>query len=146
MAENAPDFSKVAADRRAAHAILRLALGVNMLLHGLVRLPHMAAFVNGMVTQFQATILPGFAVKGFGWALPFAEGMIGLLLVLGWRTRQALMAGGRVMARLIAGTSLRSDWPTVGIQMVYSALYFFLLRDASHNGFSLDGWLDKRGA
>jgi thiosulfate dehydrogenase [quinone] large subunit len=145
VAENAPDFSKVAADRRAAHAILRLALGVNMLLHGLVRLPHMAAFVNGMATQFQATVLPGFAVKSFGWVLPFAEGLIGLLLVLGWRTRQALVAGGLVMAALIAGTSLRSDWPTVGIQMVYSAIYYLLLRDASHNGFSLDGWLGRRG-
>lgn len=145
MAENTPDFPKVAADRRAAYAILRLALGVNMLLHGLVRLPHLAAFANGMVAQFQATLLPGFAVKGFGWVLPFAEGLIGLLLVLGWRTRQALMAGGLVMAMLIAGTSLRSDWPTVGIQMVYSAIYYLLLRDASHNGFALDGWLGERG-
>ena len=145
MAEKASTFSNLAADRRAAYAILRLALGVNMLLHGLVRLPHMAAFVNGMATQFQATVLPGFAVKSFGWVLPFAEGLIGLLLVLGWRTRQALVAGGLVMAALIAGTSLRSDWPTVGIQMVYSAIYYLLLRDASHNGFSLDGWLGRRG-
>ena len=145
MAEKASTFSNLAADRRAAYAILRLALGVNMLLHGLVRLPHMAAFVNGMATQFQATVLPGFAVKSFGWVLPFAEGLIGLLLVLGWRTRQALVAGGLVMAALIAGTSLRSDWPTVGIQMVYSAIYYLLLRDASHNGFSHDGWLGRRG-
>jgi thiosulfate dehydrogenase [quinone] large subunit len=145
VAEKASTFSNLAADRRAAYAILRLALGVNMLLHGLVRLPHMAAFVNGMATQFQATVLPGFAVKSFGWVLPFAEGLIGLLLVLGWRTRQALVAGGLVMAALIAGTSLRSDWPTVGIQMVYSAIYYLLLRDASHNGFSLDGWLGRRG-
>ena len=145
MAEKASTFSNLAADRRAAYAILRLARGVNMLLHGLVRLPHMAAFVNGMATQFQATVLPGFAVKSFGWVLPFAEGLIGLLLVLGWRTRQALVAGGLVMAALIAGTSLRSDWPTVGIQMVYSAIYYLLLRDASHNGFSLDGWLGRRG-
>ena len=145
VAEKASTFSNLAADRRAAYAILRLALGVNMLLHGLVRLPHMAAFVNGMATQFQATVLPGFAVKSFGWVLPFAEGLIGLLLVLGWRTRQALVAGGLVMAAPIAGTSLRSDWPTVGIQMVYSAIYYLLLRDASHNGFSLDGWLGRRG-
>ena len=145
VAEKASTFSNLAADRSAAYAILRLALGVNMLLHGLVRLPHMAAFVNGMATQFQATVLPGFAVKSFGWVLPFAEGLIGLLLVLGWRTRQALVAGGLVMAALIAGTSLRSDWPTVGIQMVYSAIYYLLLRDASHNGFSLDGWLGRRG-
>ncbi len=144
MAENTPDVSQLAADRRVAYAILRLGLGVNMLLHGLVRLPHLAAFANGMVTQFQATILPGFAVKGFAWVLPFAEGLIGLLLVLGWRTRQALVAGGLLMVALIAGTSLRSDWPTVGIQMVYSAIYFALLHECSHNGFSLDGWLGKR--
>jgi thiosulfate dehydrogenase [quinone] large subunit len=133
----------LAADRRAAYAILRLALGVNMLLHGLVRLPHLAAFVSGMATQFQATILPGFAVRGFGWSLPFAEGLIGLLLMLGWRTRQALVAGGLLIVPLIAGTGLRSDWPTLGSQLVYSAIYFLLLRDASHNGFSIDGWMQR---
>ena len=77
--------------------------------------------------------------RAWAWGLPSAEALIGLLLVLGWQTRQALIASGLVMETLISGMALRSDWPTLGIQMVYSASYFLLLRDASHNGFSSDG-------
>ncbi len=146
MRDDAPSPKDPAGDRQAAYAILRLCLGVNMLLHGAVRIPHLAAFASGMTAQFQGTVLPGFAVKAFGLFLPFAEGLIGLLLVLGWRTRAALIAGGLFMVLLVTGTALRSDWPALGIQMIYSALYYLLLRDIPHNRFSLDARLGRRGA
>jgi thiosulfate dehydrogenase [quinone] large subunit len=130
-------------DRKAAYAILRLCLGMNMLLHGAVRIPHLAAFANGMTLQFQGTVLPGFAVQAFGWLLPFVEGLVGLLLVLGWRTRTALVAGGLFMVILVTGTALRSDWQALGTQMLYSALYYLLLCDIRHNGFSLDAWFSR---
>jgi thiosulfate dehydrogenase (quinone) large subunit len=36
-------------DRRLAYLLLRLTLGINMLLHGAVRLPALGAFAAGMV-------------------------------------------------------------------------------------------------
>jgi len=36
-------------DRRLAYPILRLTLGVNILLHGLVRLPQLASFADGLL-------------------------------------------------------------------------------------------------
>lgn len=129
-----------AEERKAAYAILRLSLGVNILLHGLVRLPHPLAFARTVASQFAGTVVPEMAALGFSLALPFLESGVGLLLVLGWKTRWALRAGSLVMVALIAGTALRSDWHTLGVQVVYSIFYYLLHRDVSDNGFALDVW------
>jgi hypothetical protein len=44
------------------------------------------------------------------------------------------------MAALAFGTALRSDWTTLGIQMVYAVVYFRfpLLMFRAHDRFSLD--------
>lgn len=130
----APDLR----EKEVAYAIFRVSLGVNILLHGLVRLPHPVLFANGMPPLFQGTLLPAAAAWGFGLVLPFLESAIGAALTLGWQTRWALRAGGLVMAALIAGTALRSDWHTLGIQVVYSVLYYLLHTALERNGFSLD--------
>jgi hypothetical protein len=39
-------------DRRLAFAFLRSTLGLNILMHGAVRLPIMSAFVGGLVKEF----------------------------------------------------------------------------------------------
>lgn len=126
-------------DGKMAYATFRLSLGVNILLHGLVRLPHPVRFADSMAPLFQGTPCPAAAAWGFGLVLPFLESAIGAALLLGWRTRWALRAGGLVMVALIAGTALRSDWHTLGIQVVYSLLYYLLHRDLDRNALSLDG-------
>ena len=42
------------------------------------------------------------------------------------------------MTALVFGTALRSDWQTVGIQMIYSIAYYFLLMHRVDDAFSLD--------
>lgn len=140
MSRESTPLSVDAEERRAAYAILRLSLGVNILLHGLVRLPHPLAFARTIAAQFAGTVVPEMATLGFSLALPFLESGIGLLLVLGWQTRWALRAGSLVMVALIAGTALRSDWHTLGVQVVYSIFYYLLHRDVSDNGFAFDAW------
>ena len=125
-------------DRRLAHGILRLALGVSMLMHGVVRVPNLAGFADGIVTSFAETPLPALSVRLFALSLPFVEAGIGFLLVLGLFTRWALVAGGLVMTALVFGTALRSDWATVSIQMIYAAIYYLLLAGKIYNYFSLD--------
>jgi thiosulfate dehydrogenase (quinone) large subunit len=125
-------------DRRLAHGILRLTLGVNMLMHGVVRVPDLAGFADGIVASFAETPLPPLSVRLFALSLPFIEAGIRFLLVLGLFTRWALVAGGLVMTALVFGTALRSDWETVGIQMIYAAIYSLLLAGKIDNDFSLD--------
>jgi len=44
-----------------------------MLVHGLGRLPKLAAFASSTVPQFSATPLPAWSVRVFATSLPFAE-------------------------------------------------------------------------
>jgi thiosulfate dehydrogenase (quinone) large subunit len=45
---------------------------------------------------------------------------------------------------LAFGTALRSDWNTLGIQMIYAAIYYLLLASRTDNGFSIDHRLALR--
>ena len=125
-------------DRQLAYAILRLTLGVNLLVHGLVRLPQLASFAHGLVQAFAKTPLPPQLVRLFAFVLPFAETLVGLLLTLGLWTRLALVSGGLLIIALVFGTALRSDWDTVGIQMIYAAIYYLLLVGRTCDRFSID--------
>ncbi len=53
--------------------------------------------------------------------------MVGLLLLIGFRTRDALVAGGLLIASLVFGTALRGDFPVLSEQLVYALLFFVLL-------------------
>jgi thiosulfate dehydrogenase [quinone] large subunit len=121
-----------------AHAVLRVALGLNILVHGLGRLPKLATFASSTVTQFSATPLPAWSVRLYATSLPFAETMVGLLLLLGLWSRWVLIAGAIVIASLVFGTALREDWNTLAIQMLYALIYYVLLRDLQNDHWSLD--------
>ena len=139
--------SAEALDRRLAYGILRLTMGIDMLLHGFTRLflgKGVTGFAAGIVHDFTASPLPEPLVRLFGLTLPFVEALLGILLVLGWRTRWANVAGGLLMTALVFGTALRSEWNTLGLQLTYSLLYAILLAfRARYDYFSLDGWLHR---
>jgi thiosulfate dehydrogenase (quinone) large subunit len=130
-------------DRRLAYLLLRLTFGINMLLHGAVRLPALGVFAAGMVQKFADTPLPAMAVRLFGLLLPFLETAIGLLLIVGLWTRWTLIAGGLLIATLVFGTALRSEWETLGIQMLYAIIYYLLLAGRTSDYFSLDTVLTR---
>ena len=46
-------------DKALAHGFVRLGLGVNIALHGFVRLPNLSGFAADMQKQFAETFLPG---------------------------------------------------------------------------------------
>jgi thiosulfate dehydrogenase (quinone) large subunit len=127
-------------DRKLAYLVFRLSLGINVLIHGSSRIfgPGAEAFASKTAAIFAGTPLPSALVHAFLTVLPFAEFILGILIVAGLFTRWALTLGGLLIAVLIFGTALRSDWPTVGIQMIYSITYYFLLLNRADNAFSLD--------
>ena len=136
-----PTHVRPGSNASLAYALLRFTLGINMLLHGLVRLvPGPSGFADTLVQGFANTPLPAPLVYAFAWVLPFAEAAVGALLIVGLWTRLVLMVGGLLMAALVFGTALRSQWETLGLQMFYSALYAALLATEHVNALSIDGW------
>jgi len=47
------------------------------------------------------------------------------------------------MTALVFGTALRSDWSTVGMQMIYAITYYLLLTNLINDYFSLDNLLRR---
>ncbi len=130
-------------DRKLAYLVLRFMLGLSILMHGLVRLPHLTAFADATVKLFVATPLPAILVRLFALTLVFLEIAVGLLLVLGLWTRTALLLGALLMASLIFGTALRSDWSTLAIQLFYAFLYATLLATREYNSYSIDALIHR---
>ena len=127
--------------KQTAYALLRITIGINFLGHGLARLPKISAFRNWMVTQFQESILPGFLVYTWGSVLPFIEFIIGTLLIIGFFTYRAAIAGALVIAILILGSCLTEHWEWAGGQMLYALFYFFIISQISENKWSIDNKL-----
>ncbi len=125
-------------DRSLARMLLRLALGLNLLVHGLVRVPALGKFADGMVQGFSATILPGPLVRAFALGLPFAEAAIGILVVLGLWQRAVLSAGALLMISLVFGTALQQHWDVLTQQMLYVLIYAALLATRLWDRWSLD--------
>jgi thiosulfate dehydrogenase [quinone] large subunit len=133
-------------DFALAYALLRITLGINIAIHGISRIvAGPAAFVATLTKQFAGTPLPHFAVQGFAYALPWAEALIGLLLLFGAFTRGALIAGALLIAVLTFGSTLHQDWDVAGLQLIYAVVYFLLLALLRHNALSVDGLLSRRG-
>ena len=133
------------ADVVLAYFLLRVALGLNILMHGVARiLTGTDVFAAGLSRTFQGTPLPHSAVVAFGLSLPWVEALLGLLLLAGFLTRWALIAGSLLMLVLMFGSSLHQDWNIVGIQLTYAVVYAILLALHGVDRYSLDALVKSR--
>jgi thiosulfate dehydrogenase [quinone] large subunit len=133
-------------DRRLAYSVFRLTLAINILIHGAGRIvgAGAGAFATKIGSDFINAPLPYGLVHSFLVLLPFAEAIVGVSLTLGLFTRWGLTLGGLTITALVFGTALRSDWTTVGIQMIYALSYYLLLANLDDNYFSLDALFRKQ--
>jgi thiosulfate dehydrogenase [quinone] large subunit len=123
---------------------LRVAMGVAMLTHGIARAGHIPAFVESTVKMFASSILPAEAVRMFAWVVCPVEFLIGISVLFGLATRLGLLLGALWMAILIFGSTLIEKYDVVGIQLIYSVIFFLLLVYARYNAVSLDGLFFKK--
>jgi thiosulfate dehydrogenase [quinone] large subunit len=131
-------------DGRLAYALLRAVVGTNLMMHGISRaIGGTGEFAAKLVMQFTHTPLPAWSVWVFGLTLPAIEGGLGLLLLIGLRTRAALIAASALIIVLTFGSSLLQDWPAAGIQLTYAAVYAALLFLHKYNGWSADAWIAR---
>jgi len=108
-------------DAALSYALLRVALGLNICLHGVVRwAAGLRNFAESLLPMFQKTPLPAWSVYSFGCVLPIVEALVGFCVLFGFQTKRALISGSVLMLVLTFGSTLRQDWPTVGIQLMYS--------------------------
>lgn len=120
------------------YLFLRLLVGTSLFGHGLVRLPKLDAFSTWMLGRFHQSMLPETIVKPFSYALPFAELVIGFLLLVGMFTHTALVAGCGVMVLLIFGSSLIEDWGAIPAQLIHGLILVILLQYIEANNYSID--------
>lgn len=113
--------------QNVAYILLRISMGVNMLGHGLARIPKLSAFAEGMSKGFEKSWLPEPFIMAFGTVLPFAEFLIGLMLIIGFKTQWALIAGAALIIVLLFGSSTIENWEARGIQMLYVAIFYVLM-------------------
>ncbi|WP_080239165.1 DoxX family protein [Spirosoma rigui] len=120
-----------------AHLVMRIGLGINMLMHGLVRIPKLNAFVDKMAAGFSGTILPDLLTRAFLYGLPFVELASGLLILLGGAlSKWGYFVGGLTIGALLFGTTLQEDWATAGSQLVYIIAFYLALRGLDSSGRS----------
>lgn len=134
-----------ATDIALAYGLLRATLGLNIFFHGVSRIAQgPAVFANALVPMFARTPLPAGLVRGFGLSLPWAETLLGFLLLIGFRTRLALIGGALLILVLTFGTTLRQDWETAGLQLIYAAIYAALLAFHERDTLSADALLSRK--
>jgi thiosulfate dehydrogenase (quinone) large subunit len=142
---SAPDWRS---DRALAYALFRLTFGVNLTMRGIVRIAlGSSGFVAYMLKQFDAVpIMPRPFLVAFATILPFVETLIGLMILVGFQTRTALVAGSLMIAALTFGTMLRQDFTTAWLQLDYAVAFFLLLALRSWNAISVDALIRRDDA
>jgi thiosulfate dehydrogenase (quinone) large subunit len=131
-------------DASLAYALMRLSFGVNLFMRGVMRIyMGTGGFAQGMLKQFENTPMPAGIVQPFALTLPWVESAIGLMLILGLKTRVVLVAGSLMMTALTFGTMVRQDFQTAWLQLGYVLIFFILLALRSWNLISIDAALQR---
>jgi thiosulfate dehydrogenase (quinone) large subunit len=131
-------------DERLAYALLRAVVGTNLTMHGVSRIiGGTGEFAAKLVIQFAHAPLPAWSVWVFALTLPAIEAGLGFLLLIGLRTKAALVAASALIIVLTFGSSLLQDWAAAGIQLTYAVVYAALLFLRRYNGWSADAWIAR---
>ncbi len=141
MTFQVPDNNR---DISFAYLLLRSTLGVNILIHGVVRIlsgPEHFAVMLGQA--FHATPLPEWLVVWFGYSLPWIEAIIGTFILFGLLTRFFLAAGAILILVLTVGAGLQQNWEITGLQLIYAAVYAILLAFSGANHYSIDNLYER---
>jgi thiosulfate dehydrogenase (quinone) large subunit len=132
-------------DKSLAYALLRVAFGVNIAGHGLIRIYNgVAAFAATTAEHLAKSPLPHTLIFGFSYVIPFIEAILGLVLILGIFTRAALVCGAVFMMALTIGVASNQQWDIASQQLLYSVIFFLLLYLIEHNALAVDTLL-RRG-
>lgn len=114
-------------DFKTTFFFLRLPIAISLLGHGLVRIPKLATFSDWMLSTMEKSALPALLIQRFAYALPITEAVIGLSLLVGFKTKQSIYAGLTLMSILILGSCSIENWTAIEAQLLHAAYLFGLL-------------------
>jgi len=100
------------------------------------------------VEPYAATFLPRWALWATGAVVPFIELIAGALLLVGFRTRVALLALGGVLVLVTFGHLVLEPLYEFHTHVIprTALLLFLLLMPRGEDRLSVDAWLDRRRA
>jgi thiosulfate dehydrogenase [quinone] large subunit len=87
------------------------------------------------------TALPGWLVRPYSLALPYAELALALLWLTGFQTRRTVLASAILIVSLEAGLLIQLKHDTVALNMIHLLALILALRWAHQNRWSLDEFL-----
>lgn len=107
-------------DFKTTYFFLRLPIALSIFGHGLVRLPKLQIFTEGMVKSMEKSAIPESLLTPFGYFIPIAEFLIGLALLIGYQTKYTIYAGLALMGLLVLGSASVENWSAIEAQLVHS--------------------------
>ncbi|WP_165749140.1 DoxX family protein [Cellulophaga sp. Z1A5H] len=126
-----------------AYFLTRIAVGVSMFGHGLVRLPKLEGFKNHIVQSFEKSMIPEVLVTPFAYTLPILEFVVGVLLIIGLFTKQALVLGCASMITLVFGSTMIENWGIIDSQLIHALIFTGLLVTLKYNYLAVDAKMKK---
>lgn len=138
-----------ASNRRWAILFARLVLGLIFFVAGAWKVFTLGAFEHArrlFVEPYAQTFLPRWALWVTGAAVPWVELLAGGLLLVGLKTRAALLALGGVLVLVTFGHLLLEPLYEFHTHVIprLALLLFLLVMPRAEDGFSLDAWLARR--
>ncbi|MEN3331869.1 MAG: thiosulfate dehydrogenase (quinone) large subunit [Blastocatellia bacterium] len=135
-------------DRSWALLFARLVLGLIFFMAGVWKVFQLGPLEHARkyFLPYSDTFLPVWSLWATGVIIPFVELLAGALLILGLRTREALVALGFVLATVTFGHLLREplyEFHTHVIPRLALLLFVFMLR-RDEDRFSIDYLLRRR--
>jgi len=119
--------------------IFRVFTGANFFFHGFMRfVTGVSAWAQPQAASFTETFLPLPLVSIALYMIPFVQVVVGAAIILGWRTRAALLGGLGLFFLLLFGHVVRQNWGGAHTVMHYAIYYWILLALLSQNWMSLD--------
>ncbi|WP_210149367.1 MauE/DoxX family redox-associated membrane protein [Chryseobacterium scophthalmum] len=113
-------------DFKTAFFFLKLPIAISLLGHGLVRIPKLHTFSEWMVTTMEKSMIPKLVIVPFGYVLPIVEAILGILLLINFKTKYTLYSALVLMSILIFGSCSIENWSAIEAQLLHSFYLFGL--------------------
>ena len=132
-----------------AHFFARVMVGILFFMAGfwktleLTPMQHARGF---FVEGYAETWIPVFLLWGLGLAIPVVELVAGALLIVGWRTRDALVTIGFILLIVTYGHALAEPLYSIQGHILPRGLLIFiaLVLPSEENKLSVDAWLSRK--
>ncbi|RKD91601.1 DoxX family protein [Mangrovibacterium diazotrophicum] len=126
-----------------SYFFVKLPMALSLLGHGLVRIPKLQIFSDWMVNFMANSYLPEVMIRSFSYLVPFVEVVTGVLLLVGFYTRQTIYLALALMALFVFGNTTIENWEAITSELLHAGYLTALLYLIQYDRFSLDWFRGK---